>query len=203
MTNSYDNLNEMQLDALREIGNIGTANASSALSVLLNKSVNINVPKVSVLDYDTIVSKFGGPESLLVGLASFLEGDLHGIVMVLMKNDFALSILNEWAGIECNNALELDEFTKSALQEAGNIMMASYINPIAEMCGLSTQIGTPLICVDMAGSVMELPVVYFSDISDSIVCIDDEFQSSNESQIVLMLEMESLHKLLSGLGLSE
>ena len=63
--NNYNELNEMQLDALREIGNIGSGNAATALSSMLERSVNIAVPTIKVLDYNAVVETLGGPEQLL------------------------------------------------------------------------------------------------------------------------------------------
>ncbi|HWR57022.1 MAG TPA: chemotaxis protein CheC, partial [Negativicutes bacterium] len=44
----FTQLNALQLDALREIGNVGAGNAATALSQLINKKINMSVPKVSV-----------------------------------------------------------------------------------------------------------------------------------------------------------
>ena len=43
-----DQLNDMQFDVLREIGNIGAGNATTALSTMLNIKVDMSVPNVAL-----------------------------------------------------------------------------------------------------------------------------------------------------------
>ncbi|MEG0339829.1 MAG: chemotaxis protein CheC, partial [Oscillospiraceae bacterium] len=57
----YRELNSMQLDVLREIGNIGTGNAATSLSSMLQKAVNITVPTISILEYKQVTDLLGGP----------------------------------------------------------------------------------------------------------------------------------------------
>ena len=75
----YSDLNEYQLDALKEIGNIGSGNAATALSDMLDRSVSINVPVIRVLDYNDVVDSLGGPETILVGILLSLKGDVQGM----------------------------------------------------------------------------------------------------------------------------
>ena len=69
-------LNDMHLDVLKEIGNIGSGNAASALSAMLSKPINIEVPKINILDYNTVVDSLGGPENLLVSLLFTMTDDV-------------------------------------------------------------------------------------------------------------------------------
>jgi len=48
MIDEFD-LTPVQLDALREIGNIGAGNSATALSQVLNKKIDMNVPRVSLV----------------------------------------------------------------------------------------------------------------------------------------------------------
>ena len=209
MLQDYDDLNEIQLDALREIGNIGSGNAASALSLMLNKPVNISVPKISILDYDQVVENLGGPEQMLIGLLLSIEGDVTGMIMFLLHKEFAHMVISELIGIDINENdstenVELDELSRSAMQEVGNIMAASYVNAIAELTQLRINISVPSFCFDMTGSILSVPAIYYANISDKIIFIEDQFSEKpdNESSHILLIpEVESLGKIMESLGL--
>ncbi len=200
----YNDLNDMQLDALREIGNIGSGNAASALALMLDQPVNIGVPQIRILDYNQVVDKLGGPEQLMVGLLLSLEGDTTGMIMFLLHKEFANMLLSTLTGCDFNENGEIDEISESAIREVGNIMAASYINAIAELTGLNINITVPSLSIDMVGAILSVPAIYYANISDKIIFIEDEFnQGLNHasSQILLIPEVDSLQKIMSSLGL--
>ena len=55
----YEEMNSLQIDALREIGSIGTGNAATALSALLGVEVRIPLPKVQILEFNEAVEQLG------------------------------------------------------------------------------------------------------------------------------------------------
>ncbi len=204
MSNKNIEFNDMQIDAIKEIGNIGKGNAGTALSEILNnKTVDMNVSKVKMLEYEDFVNSFGGNEALLVGIISTLTNDLEGMIMVLMRKDCATTIINEWVGADCEDLLSIDDLNKSAIQEAANIMKASYLNSISQFSGLTIGLSAPDICIDMVGSILDVPAAYFANMSRKIMVIEDDFASQgwNDSRIILLLEVESLKKLLNALGM--
>lgn len=203
---NYDDLSAMQLDALCEIGNIGSGNAASSLSMMLDRPVDIAVPKIKILDYDEVVNCLGGPEKLLVGLILFLDGDVTGMMMFLLHKEFAHMVLNTLMGTSLAETGEVDEMSESAIREVGNIMAASYVNAMSELTGLRIDLSVPSLSIDMAGAILSVPAIYYANISDKIIFIEDEFNHSSDhaaSQILLIPEVESLQKIMSSLGLDE
>lgn len=202
--NDYGDLNEMQLDALREIGNIGSGNAATALSSMLERSVYIAVPKIKVLDYNSVVEALGGPEQLLVGILFGISGDITGMIMFLLHKEFAHMVLSSLVGSEFDGCSELNEMDQSTIQEVGNIMAASYINAMASLTGLTIDISVPNMNVDMAGALLSVPAIYYANISDRIILIEDEFDHDKEgasSHILLIPEVDGLQKIMESLGL--
>jgi len=200
----YSDLNEYQLDALKEIGNIGSGNAATALSDMMERSVSINVPIIKVLDYETVVKNLGGPETLLVGILLSLRGDVQGMMMFLLNKEFAHNVLNALLGTDFCEMSNLDDMSQSAMLEVGNIMAASYVNAIASLTDLKIDISVPNMCFDMAGAIMSVPAIYYANISDKIILIEDEFGHMNRdmsSHILLIPEVESLQKIMESLGL--
>ena len=131
MLQSYSDLNDMHIDALREIGNIGAGNAASSLAMMLADQIDISVPTVRILEYERVMEELGGPEQMIVGLLLCLEGDVNGMIMFLLHQNFANKLVGSLLGEEPPEDGELDEMAYSALQEVANIMAASYVNAIA------------------------------------------------------------------------
>lgn len=200
---NFSDLNDLHLDVLREIGNIGTGNAATSLSAMLQKPVNIQVPRINVLEYDEVTELLGGPENMIVGILLSLSGDISGMMMFLLEKDFAHAIVNDLLGGCFTGFQDLDELSISALQEIGNIMAASYVNAISQMTNLTIDISVPSMAVDMAGAIMSVPAIYFADIGDHVIFIQDEFNGDAEnmtSHILLIPNGDSLERIMRNLG---
>jgi len=199
----YDDLNDIQLDVLREIGNIGSGNAATSLANMLAQSVDISVPKIKILDYGQVAEELGGSEMMVVGLMLTMSEDVSGMLMFLLQKDFAYLTLNALLG-ESPDISNLDEMGESAIMEVANIMAASYVNAISTMTGLKINISVPSVCVDMVGAILSVPAIYFADISDKIIYIEDEFHSDEEnvtSHILMIPDVQSLDKIMTNLGI--
>lgn len=201
---SYDDLSEMQMDVLREIGNIGAGNAATALSQMLGHPVNISVPKVRILDFNEVVTSLGGPEAMIVGLLLTLNEDVEGMMMFLLQREFAHMSLSALLGEDIERFDQIDEMGMSAIQEVSNIMAASYVNAIASLTGLTINISTPDLTIDMLGAIMSVPAIHYANISDKIIFIEDEFGGADESassHILLFPDVSSLNKIMTNLGI--
>lgn len=203
---NYDDLNVMHIDALREIANIGTGNAATSLADMLQRSINIQVPRISFLDYADVTDALGGPETLMVGMLLTLNQDVTGMMMFLMKEEFAHMVLNSLLGQSFTSFTDVDEMSMSAMQEIGNIMAASYVNAISQITGLVIEISPPDITIDMVGSILSVPAIHFANVSDKVIFIEDEFESGGSeeerSNILLIPDVDSLQKIIEKLGLS-
>lgn len=200
----YSDLNEMQLDVLREIGNIGSGNAATSLADMLAHPIGIKVPKINILDYNQVVEELGGPENMIVGILLTLAGDVQGMMMFLLQKDFAHVTLNTLLGEEIQDFNAIDEMGISAIQEVGNIMAAAYVNAISTMTGLVIDISVPSLCIDMAGAILSVPAIHYANISDKVIFIEDEFSNDEEnasSHILMIPDVESLQKIMTNLGI--
>lgn len=201
---NYDDLNDMQLDVLREIGNIGSGNAATALADMLTSPVNIGVPAVRILDYQQVTDELGGPETMMVGLLLSLSDDVNGMIMFLLQQDFAHMALNSLLGEEIRNFAEIDEMGYSAIKEVANIMAASYVNAISQMSGLTINLSPPDMCIDMLGAMLSVPAIHYANISDKIILIQNDFDNTAQrapSHVLMIPEVDSLQKILTSLGI--
>ncbi|MBP0958784.1 MAG: chemotaxis protein CheC, partial [Oscillospiraceae bacterium] len=145
----------------------------------------------------------GGPEQVVIGLLVRLSGEIKGMMMYLLKENFANKVTTTFYGKKTENVLTLDEMDRSAICEMGNIMASAYVNAIAQLTGLFIDISVPAFCADMVGAIMSVPAVEFAEVSDKVIYIDDKFQVSDDeirSNMILIPEMESLELLFSKLG---
>jgi len=198
-----DELNPIQMDVLREIGNIGSGNAATSLADMLSSPIDIGVPCVKTLDYNEVVEFIGGPENIVIGLLIRLTGDIKGMMMYILQSSFANKITKTFYGKVLDDITNVDELDKSAICEIGNIMAGSYVNAIAGLTGLTLDISVPSFCVDMAGAILSVPAIEFAQVGDKVLFIDDNFMITDDeikSNMILIPEMDSLALLFSKLG---
>lgn len=203
MLKNYEELSPVALDCLREIGNIGSGSAASALSQMLNKPIEMNVPDVRVLDYQTVIDEMGGPEKVITGILVTLSVDIEGMIMFLLEDTFAKIVLSTFLGKEDIDVTTLDEGDISAIKEMGNIMAGSYLGALGTMTGMTIDMSTPSMTVDMMGAIMNAPMVEFSEVGDKVLFINDGFIIDNvdiKSNIILIPTVESLDILMKKLG---
>ena len=203
----YNELNDMHIDALREIGNIGSGNAASSLAMMLAVQVDISVPVVRILDYAQVMDELGGPEQMIVGLLLCLDGDVNGMIMFLLHQEFANKLLESLLGEDPPDVGaqgEINEMAYSALQEVANIMAASYVNAIGSLTDLNINISVPSMCMDMLGAILSVPAIHYANISDKMIFIEDKFSGENletPNHILLIPDVESLGKIMDRLGI--
>lgn len=200
---SYDCLNELQLDVMREIGNIGAGNACTALSVLLGTAIDMSVPRVQLLSYESTAQKLGGEDNAVIGLQIEINGDLEGMMVHVVQKNFAQRIINTFYAKEITNIENLDEMDSSVLNEMANITSGAYANSIATLTSLLVNIGTPNQMTGKVSDVMKLPLTKFVKPGEQVLVVDEVFTIDDEhisSNMILALESESLEKLFERLG---
>ncbi len=199
-----EQLNAMHFDVLREIGNIGQGNAASSLSEMTGQSIDISVPEVRLLEFNETVEYLGGPENVVLGLLVTLSGDIQGMMLYVLQESFANSMIESVFGNKIDSLVSLDEMQLSFIQEIGNILAGSYVNALSSLTGLTIDISVPTISIDMAGAILAVPAVKFAQIGSKVMFIDDNFvfgkKSEVRSNMILVPELESLEKLFSRLG---
>lgn len=206
MYSNYDELSPIVIDCLKEIGNIGSGSAASALSEMLGKNVQMRVPDVKVLDFQQVIDEMGGPEKIITGILVDLEGDINGIIMFLLEDSFAKIVLKTFLGKEDVIVSSLDETDYSVIKEMGNIMAGSYLQALSKLTEMTIDMSVPSMNVDMLGAIMSVPVATFAEIGDKVLYINDGFVIDGvdiKSNIILIPEMKSLDKLMKKLGVTD
>ena len=197
-------LNEMYVDVLREIGNIGAGNATTAVSQMLNTKIEMNVPIVKLLPVEEIGSVMGDEEQTIVGIFLGVEGDINGSMMFLMDMTSAHQMVNRLMMRDPDYVGDFDEMDQSAIREIGNIIASSYLSALSGLTGLYISPTVPFLAVDMAAAILSVPAVQFGMMGDQALLIETEFGDDKKlsGYYILMPEEDSYEKILTSLGIS-
>ncbi len=201
---SLAEVNNVYFDVLKEIGNIGAGNATTAISTMLNLRIDMNVPKVELLTFQELGSAICPEDETIMGIYLEVQGDIDGSMMFLMKLDSAHFLVNKLLGKENDEAQEFGEMELSALKEIGNIIAGSYLNALASMTGLTIAPTIPYLAIDMAAAILSVPAIQFGKYGDNALMIETEFGDDVmiNGYFILLPELESYDKILSSLGIS-
>ncbi|GIM33854.1 chemotaxis protein CheC [Paraclostridium bifermentans] len=195
-----------KLNVFREISNIGSGNASTSLGMMLNEIVDIGIPKSDLISFSDITNSYDSPEELVVGTVLQLSGDMEGFILVIMKLDSAINLLSKVIGTNLEFDKEDYDLVRKELSSIGeicNILCGTYLTAISDMTSLSIDPSIPYFSVDMVRAIMNLPISLYGPVSDSILCIETDFFTTDnniEGKYYFIPKVESCEKLLSSLG---
>ena len=196
-------VSEVYFDVLKEIGNIGAGNATTALAQLLQCKVDMKVPRVKLLQFKELGSLMGGEDQVMIGIYLAVEGDITGSIMFIMTNDTGKHLTEKLMGMKSDSD-QFNEMELSALREVGNIITGSYLNSLSMMTNLKIYPSVPELCIDMAGAILSVPAIEFGTIGDDILLIQTQFLDEVElnGYFILIPDLESYEKILSSLGIT-
>lgn len=200
---NYSELDSLELDILREIGSIGTGNAATALSQLLNQEVRITLPEVRIMGYNEAIEWIGGAEAITAGVLVQLGGELNGIMLSVQQLDFVNLILENILGSSIENYSQLGELEISGLIEIGNIMISSFIGALSSFSGIGIRPSVPAFTVDMQGAILAVPMAAFGGQSDYIMTIGGDFICNGRNvpcRLLLSPDIRSLNFMLRKLS---
>ncbi len=202
-------ITSMHLDILKEIGNIGAAHAATALSTLLNKRIDMKVPKVEMVSFDEMMELAGGPENVVAGIYLRIEGEVKGsmffILPVEQANKFIRRLVQD-DSIDFENGI-VSEIDISAMQELGNILSGSYLSALSDFTSLQIYPTVPALSVDMVGAIISFGLLEISHVSDYVIVIDTSIhdvetndKDSVNGHFFLLPEPDSFDTIFQALG---
>lgn len=199
-----ERMDDMHFDILREIGNIGAGNATTALSQMINAKVDMKVPKVELLDFRELPDIVGGAECIVVGILLELEGEINGMMMFVLERASAHRLVNVLMGRNIDNFDDFTEMDLSALNEIGNIIAGAYLYSLSALTNLMIKASVPYMSIDMAGAILSVPAIEFGKVGDRALLIKSQFGEEDEfvdGFFILIPTLESYEKILTSLGI--
>ena len=197
-------LRQDQLDALRELGNIGSGNAATALAQFLNRKIDMEVPQAKILPLTEIPALVGGPEQQVLGIFLRVMGKVSGRFLLLIPEPTAIKLLCAlMPGCPVKSLMTMGDMESSCLREVGNILAGAFLNALSVITRTPMLNSLPSLSFNMAGALLGVVIAEMAAISDHVLMIETSFKDNQENltiHIFLLPDPVSLETLLESLG---
>lgn len=199
---TLEKMSDEYFDILKELGNIGAGNATTALAQMMQCKVDMSVPQVRLLEFKEMGEIMGGAEVIMAGIYLAIEGDITGSIMFLLEKQAARHLVNKLMGMEITGE-EFSEMEFSALKEVGNIITGAYLNSLSGLTNLVIYPSVPDLTVDMAGAILSVPAIQFGELGDKMLLIQTQFfdEMVLDGYFILVPDLDSYGRILSALGI--
>jgi len=203
----YSELSGLQIDALKEIGNVGAGNAATALAQMINSKVDMSVPKVNILPFADVASLFGGADMHVVGIYLQVSGTAPANILFILNIEQALLLVDMLMGRTPGQTKyeDITDMDMSAMMELGNIISATYLNALSMFTQIQFIPSVPALGMDMAGALLNAILAQFGEVADHVLVLETEFKKDDREivgEFLLLPEPGSLNTILSALGVN-
>ena len=202
--------NSLQLDAIREVGNIGTGNAATALSGLLSRMIHMEVPKTELVSIYELGEHYGDPLQI-VGAVFVRSGGGFGCSLIFIQNEEDVNLMVELLlKQQFGSYIPIDEIPQemkdSALSEVGKIVLSSFLNAINLLIGTQHQISVPGVAHDMLSSILDVVASIYGQMGETALLVNTEISVDGleegrkiSGHIILIPDPDALELLLKKL----
>ncbi|MBK8249015.1 MAG: chemotaxis protein CheC [Gemmatimonadetes bacterium] len=199
-------LRPVQLDALREVANIGAGHAATALSQMTGQTIMISVPTINIAALDEIPTHVGDPVEPVAAVLMEMKGDLQGRTLLVFPRPTAVRLAGLMLKRPGSTGDTLSALEESAIKEAGNILSAAYMNALSEFMGITLLPSPPSLAIDMAQAVLTTAYLQFGADKDMVFCVETEFVMHDAGErlrgfFLLLPELASLRAILRAVRL--
>ena len=200
-------LKTLQLDALREVENIGAGHAATALSQMTNRRIMITVPEISVSRLEDVAGLLGKPDEVVAAILLHMLGDLTGRTLLVFPETAARRLCDLLLARPIGKTTEFGMLEQSSLKEAGNILCGAYMNALSSFMGMMLLPSVPSLVIDLSAAVLTSTYLNFGHDRDYVFCVETQFQFRAESELLaghflLMPDMASLRAILQAVRLT-
>jgi chemotaxis protein CheC len=191
---------DIQLDALREVANIGCGHAVNALARLVGgRTVNLSVPRAMLAETSEVAELLGGGKASVVAAKLGMEGQLRGVLLLVLPAEDSESL--EALLLRRRDA-PLEE-RESALSETANIVASACLSAIGTLTGWRLLPTVPTLVRGTADAVVAGAMTE-PEGNSRVVVMETRFSAVGapavSGQVLLLLERESSRALLARLG---
>jgi chemotaxis protein CheC len=175
-------LKALQLDALREVANIGAGHAATALSQMINSTIMISVPTINVSRLEEVPPQVSAPEEPVAAVLMHMLGDLTGRTLLVFPKPTAVRLAELMLRRPHGSSADLGEMEQSAIKEAGNILSSAYMNALSDFMGMMLLPSPPSLAVDMSTAVLTTAYLQFGSDRDYVFCVESEFYMTDVNE---------------------
>ena len=201
------NLQPVQIDALREVANIGAGHAATALSQMTGGTIMISVPRINIAKLEEIPPQITAPEEPVAAVLMQMLGDLTGRTLLVFPRPTAIRLSELMLRRPEGSSKGLGELEQSAIKEAGNILSGAYMNALSDFMGIMLLPSPPSLAVDMSQAVLSTAYVQFGSDRDFVFCVESEFYMKDIDEhlrgfFLLLPDVPSLQAILRAVKLA-
>ncbi len=200
-------LKELQLDALKEVANIGAGHAATAFTQLTGKKTKLAVPQLRITPLNEVPDMLGSADMIIAGVLMHILGDITGRMLLLFPRESALFLCDILLGKELGSTKVISEMERSGISETGNILACSYLNALSDFLGLLLLPSVPSTVLDMAGAILSTTYINFGSENDQVICIETELGFVQEptnlrGYFLLIPDEEALDTILKAINMA-
>jgi chemotaxis protein CheC len=205
-TDDVRRLSAGQLDALREVANIGAGHAATALSQMTGSTILISVPRIRVVPLEDVSVEVGPAEEPVAAILMAMLGDITGRTLLVFSRATALRLASGLSGRQFSDATGLGVLGESALKEVGNILSGAYLNALSEFLGMMLLNSPPDLVIDAAGAVLDAREAQLGAAGEYVFCVESEFTMQEQGErlrgfFMLLPDRPSLRAMLRAVRL--
>ncbi|WP_054260270.1 chemotaxis protein CheC [Propionispora sp. 2/2-37] len=203
MSENILNLSALQLDALREVGNVGAGNSATALSQIINRKIDMTVPQVAIMPLGDVPDVVGGPDAMVAGVYLRVFGPAPSSILFLLPRESAFYLVDMLMGREQGYTTSLSTMDESALMEIGNILAGAYLNSLSYFTKLTLLPSIPALAMDMAGAILSIILAQLGQMGDHALVIETEFTTETDGvkgHFFLIPDPGSLNTIMAAIG---
>lgn len=199
-------LKASQLDAMREVANIGAGHAATALSQMTNRKIMITVPRVNVRPLEEASDILGTPDQITAAVLMHMMGDLTGRALLMFPEPAAKTLCDFLLRRELGTTREFGEMERSSIKEAGNILASAYLNALSDFMGMMLVPSVPSLVIDLSGAVLTSAHLNFGHDRDYAFCVETSFRVEGTSDpmgghFLLLPDVASLRSIFDAIRL--
>jgi chemotaxis protein CheC len=171
-----EGLHDLELDALKEVANIGAGHAATALSQLTNRRIMIDVPSVQICPIEEAASAVVNGNRVVAAIVMRVLGDLTGHSLMLFDKACALRLSDMLLRRELGTTKVFGELEQSSLKETANILTGAYLNGLSGMLGLMLIPSVPSLAIDLCAAVLSTTYLNFGHERSYVIILDTDFR---------------------------
>ncbi len=200
-------LKALQLDALKEVANIGAGHAATALSRMTDRKIMISVPQINIARLEDVPDLLGDPEEVMAAVLMHMLGDLTGRTLLMMPEPRARTLCDLLLRRPVGTTRDFGELEQSSLKEAGNILGGAYMNALAEFMGMMLMPSVPSLVVDLSAAVLTTTYLNFGQDRDFVFCVETNFHMEGTEEalygyFLLLPDLASLRAIFDAIRLT-
>lgn len=199
-----EDLNEMQIDALREVGNIGAGHAATSLSQLLGRPIDVAQPALEIVPLSEVPAVFGGPEQLVAAVYSRLLGEIEGGILLMATRDDALRLADFMHDRDPGSSVSFGHSEEVLVNHVFSVLQSAYAASIGRLASLDVLPAEASFALDMAGAILEVATAYVGMTASSAALVRTRLSVEEHSVgvgLFFLPEPHSLEVILGKLGL--